>query len=190
MARPINRSISYEIITEASAMEGDAEERGWEQDREAVSLRDLAYEMRQRGIEHVEGTANGLSVVHPSDQDLRTGDYRVETTHITADAKLARRLVRLADKAHQQTYGRRLSASSHLLADAYSTNPPSQAAAGWNRQTPIWDDLNVTEGPQPGSAMADALAAVEAAAAQSAATPSVAPQAPATSAPRTGLARP
>lgn len=75
---------TYEIITPESAEEGDAAERGYDLEDEAMDLRELMNELErcsELSDSHVHARTWATCYGSP---DMHTGEYRNESIHISA----------------------------------------------------------------------------------------------------------
>lgn len=106
---------SYEVITEESAAEGDAAERGWvDEDGEVLGVNAAIEWLRSKGpLEpSSSGFHKGIWYSGPSEQDMYTGDYRQEAYHLAGFTEDQQRRVyegvvapRRRRNPHEQYYG-------------------------------------------------------------------------------------
>ncbi|MNC31216.1 hypothetical protein D3C75_795300 [compost metagenome] len=107
---PIILSQTYEIVTEESAQEGDAAERGYDWQDEPYSLRDTVELIKSEGFNYPSdssGVPRWLSTV--GILDYESGDYETKFLHPGSDARSQRyweKAVRAADILKDAEYWR------------------------------------------------------------------------------------
>lgn len=97
-ATPFSVAISYEVVTPESAEIGDADERGWTNEGEELTLGDtLATLRRYAPYDDIQDNGTRASFYEADGtHDYRTGADRRQCVHVTASPRALSRLVRYA----------------------------------------------------------------------------------------------
>jgi len=102
MSITLTRSVSFDVVTEESAEQGDFAEAGWVLEDEAVTFREALAEIEGRGCPvSLSVRADMLTIYHEADCDYRTGDYTSEATHIQGDPRAIARLARALSRKYR-----------------------------------------------------------------------------------------
>lgn len=79
--------ITYEIVTEDSAVDGEAAERGFEVENAQYSFRELVEALRDKFTNESSSKSGCITdwFTTESEIDLHTGDYSSESIHYSRD---------------------------------------------------------------------------------------------------------
>lgn len=76
-------SITYDIVTEESAADGDVAESGFEVENETHSVYDIVRDISYSGAENGDSRGNSPSWYGPSEMDYETGDHKSLAYHVS-----------------------------------------------------------------------------------------------------------
>lgn len=105
MSITLTRSVSFDVVTEESAEDGEVAKSGWVLDEEPITFRQALAEIEGRGYPlSLSVRSDALTVYHEADCDYMTGEYTADTTHFQGDPRAITRLARALSRKYRLRY--------------------------------------------------------------------------------------
>jgi len=91
-------SQTYQAVTPESCELGDFKDQGFIFEDASYSIKDILYELRQQGIEHIDSFNDSINIYGwTSTIDYKTGEDETKCLHIKAKPRYIKRLLKVLE---------------------------------------------------------------------------------------------